>query len=157
MNKTAIGVVLFIIIIIIAGFSAREAKSDEFGIGLGQSVINSHIKTAEFSYRNDGNWEFAASLMGEGDTKNGVQGITNIYSASYIVEPQWSFLGGKNYYRLGGAYVNDSPLVGPTNYRLGVGMDWDVFSLEYVHYSSSGIHDLNTGIDMIVLKYHIPN
>ncbi len=150
-NWTVLGVLLFILLILLASFDAR---SDQSTISLGHTVFNSSATIGEYSYERN-NWDFGLSLIGSGDTKKGYKDDTPIASISYLVRPDWEFLGGKNYYRLGGAYVHEHPLVGNSNYRLGVGMDWDVFALEYVHYSSAGIHETNTGIDAIQLRYQI--
>jgi hypothetical protein len=156
-SNTILFVLCFIVVLLIASFSAREASAQEqFSIGLGETLINSNSRIGEIAYTNKHDFEFAASIIGEGSTEKGYQETVDIYSVSYITKPDWTFLGAKNYYKLGVSYVNKSTLVGPSNFRLGVGLDWNVFSLEYIHYSSADIHKTNTGIDAIVLKYNIP-
>jgi len=154
MKKTAILVVLFIVILITAGYARADNGAR---IGIGQSVINSHLKTAEIGYEHNG-WDFSATLMESGDTKNGYQNPLHIASVSYITRPQgWGTSWAQPYFRLGVSYNNGSELVGRTNFRLGVGVDFsDVWRIEFVHHSSAGIHSPNTGIDYIMLSYKVP-
>lgn len=155
MKKTAYAVVAFIIVLILAGYSMRSNANDDqfFQVGIGQSVINSHLKTGEIGYHiND--WEFQATLQEAGDTKRGYQDKVNIYSVSYVTEPQWEIYGAEPYFRLGMSYNDDSPMVGDTNFRLGIGVNFhDVWRVEYSHHSSAGIHDPNTGLDYITVNY----
>lgn len=155
MNWTKGAVLLFIILLLWAAFDARGDNGAR--VSLGHTVFNSQVTVGEVGYEYEG-WEVAATQMGSGSTKRGDVDVTPVYSVSYLVEPRWGLLWGENYYRLGVAYVDGSPLVGDTNFRLGIGVNYyDVFSLEYVHYSSAGIHETNTGIDAIQLRFHIPN
>lgn len=150
---TVVGVVTFIIVLLAASYDARAENGAR--ISLGHTVANSEVTVGEVSYEwND--WEAGAMLIGEGDTKNGEQSTVPVYSVSHLVCPEWSILGADNYYRLGVAYVDGSPLVGDWNFRLGVGLEWKVFQLEYAHLSSAGIYETNSGIDMIQLRYKIP-
>lgn len=151
MNKTKIAVGIFLIVLL---FSAYNAWADG-SVALGHTAFNSSSTVGEIGYEvND--WEFNAGLIGQGSTKNGDSGVVETFSISKLVKPGWSFLGGQNYYRIGVAYVNDSPLVGDTNFRLGVGLDYGLFAVEYGHLSSAGIHDPNTGIDFIQFKIKLP-
>ncbi|QDP60424.1 MAG: hypothetical protein GOVbin1096_52 [Prokaryotic dsDNA virus sp.] len=152
-NKTFFGVVIFIILLLFAADNAYSANGPK--ISLGKTLINSNLAYGEIGYEYE-NFELTAAQMGEGSTKNGDQGVVQIYSLSHLVRPDWNTFFGKNYYRIGVAYIEDSPLVGNTNFRLGVGIDYGAFSVEYFHYSSSGIHNPNTGIDGIQLKLNIP-
>lgn len=150
MNKTRIAVVIFIVVLLIAAGSAwADAK-----IALGQTVFNSTNTVGEIGYEWR-DWEINAGLIGQGSTKNGDTDTIAAYSISKLVKPDWKFLGGKNYYRIGIAYIDGSPLVGRTNFRLGVGIEYKVFQIEYVHYSSAGIHETNAGIDAIMLKMNL--
>jgi len=155
MKKTAYAVVAFIIILIAAGYSMKSNADDDqfFTIGIGQSVVNSHLKTGEIGYHiND--WEFNATLQEAGPTKRGDQDKVNIYSVSYVTEPGWGVWGVEPYFRLGVSYNDDSPMVGDTNFRLGIGVDFhNVWRVEYSHHSSAGIHDPNTGIDYVTINY----
>lgn len=151
MKLTKLIVIAFIVILILAAGSAwADAK-----IALGQTVFNSHSTIGEIGYEwND--WEVNVGLIGAGSTKNGGQDIVPTYSLSKLIKPDWRFLGGKNYYRIGVAYIDGSPLVGNTNFRLGVGLEYKHFAIEYMHYSSAGIHNTNTGIDGLVLRLNLP-
>ena len=151
MNKTSAAVLLFIVVLL---FAASNAFADA-KIALGKTAFNSSNTVGEIGWEFR-DWEITAGLIGEGETKRGDQGVVPVYSFSKLVKPDWSFLGAKNYYRIGVAYVDGSPLVGNTNFRLGVGLAWKVASIEYVHYSSAGIHDTNTGIDIIMLRMNLP-
>lgn len=151
MNKTGIAVLVFIVILLLAAGSAWADPR----IALGQTAFNSTNTIAEVGYEWR-EWEANLGLIGSGSTKNGHQDLVKTYSISKLVRPDWKFLGAKNYYRIGVAYIDDSPLVGGTNFRLGVGLEYKVFQVEYVHYSSAGIHETNTGIDAVMLRLNLP-
>lgn len=153
-KPTMIAVGIFIIIALFAAYSEVQAE-DGFRISLGYTVANSTMPAGEFSYEYKG-YELAAMQIGVGDTRNGPQKEVNVFSFSRIVRPEWQVLGAKNYYRIGVAYVDGSPLVGDTNFRLGIGLEFKVFQVEYFHYSSAGIHQPNTGIDGIQLRFKMP-
>ena len=155
MNKTRIAVALFVVLLIAAGYAA-SARADTVYIGLGKSILNSSATVGEIGYERNG-WELQASLMGDGDTKNGQQDQMSIYSVSYITRPGWGYKGVEPYVRLGVSHNTGSTLIGSSNFRLGVGVNFnEVFRLEYVHHSSAGIHDPNTGLDYVTLSYVIP-
>jgi len=144
-TKVAVGV--FLILLLLAANSAFA----DVRIALGQTAFNSTNTVGEIGYEWR-DWEANVGLIGSGSTKNGHSDEVWTYSVSKLVRPDWKFLGGKNYYRIGVAYIDDSPLVGGTNFRLGVGLEYKVFQIEYAHYSSAGIHETNTGIDAIMLR-----
>ena len=155
MNKIKITVGVFALVLIAAGY-AMNARADSVHIGLGKSVINSQLVVGEVGYERNG-WEVQATLMGAGDTKNGQQDQLSIYSVSYITEPVWGYKGVEPYLRLGVSHNTGSQLIGSSNFRLGVGFNFHkVFRLEYVHHSSAGIHDPNTGLDYVALSYVMP-
>lgn len=156
MNKTSILVVLFIIVLVFATYSAYGSEDNGTRISLGYSLINSELPFGELGYEHN-NWEVAVSAFGGGKTKNGHQDTTYIYSLSHVVRPEWYVFKGRNYYRIGVAYVDDSPLVGDTNFRLGIGVEWRLIAVEYFHYSSAGIHSPNIGIDGVQFRLKIPN
>lgn len=102
-------------------------------------------------------WELAAAQQGN-SRNNTAEGVTELYSLTRVVRPDWNLSGNdwQNYYRIGPAYVANSPFVGNTNMRLGVGMEWrGIFALEWSHYSSANLHDPNFGVDITSIKYHI--
>jgi len=154
MKKTAIVVLIFIILLVWAGYSRAD---DGFRFSIGQSVINSDLKTGELGYEVN-NWEFNATLMEAGDTKNGHQGQLTIYSTSYLTRHEaFRTSWAQPFLRLGVSYNDGSELVGRTNFRLGVGVDFsDVWRLEYSHHSSAGIHQTNTGVDYVTGTYKVP-
>lgn len=154
MNKTAIAVAAFIVLLIVAGYARGE---DGTRISLGTTVINSHLKTGEIGYEWN-SWEASATLLEAGDTKNGHQDQLAIGSLSYLTRPQgWDVWGVQPFLRLGVSYNNGSQLIGRTNYRLGLGLDFhDVWRVEFTHHSSAGIHDPNTGLDYVTLTYKAP-
>lgn len=124
-------------------------------VSLGTTVFNSSSTTGEFSYLiPDSQWEVGVLAIGDGDTKRGHQSVHYGASASYLVEPvNWPV-----YFRIGVAYIEDeNPLIGDTNFRLGIGHDFRLFRLEMVHFSSAGIHDPNTGVDAIQLRVPLPS
>jgi len=151
LNFTKIAVLTFIVVLLLAANSAFA----DVRIALGQTAFNSTNTVGEIGYEWR-EWEASVGLIGYGSTKNGHSDEVWTYSLSKLVRPDWSFLGGKNYYRIGVAYIDDSPLVGGTNFRLGVGLEYKVFQVEYLHYSSAGIHKTNTGIDAIMLRIKLP-
>ena len=155
MNKTKLGVAAFVVILIAAGYAAK-ARADTVQVGLGKSILNSSATVGEIGYERKG-WEVQATLMGAGDTKNGQQDRLSIYSVSYITEPGWGYKGVEPYVRLGISHNTGSTLIGSSNFRLGLGVEFSkVFRLEYVHHSSAGIHDPNTGLDYVALSYVMP-
>lgn len=144
-NLTALGVLLFVTILIFA-FFAEDAKSDPY-IGLGRTAFNSELTTGEIGWVFNERYDFKFNLIGEGATKKGRQPKLEIYSVSRIVEPGW----GKFFMRIGAAHVENSRLVGKTNYVLGAGFRFERVSLEFLHFSSAGINPTNTGIDVVPL------
>lgn len=155
-NKTVLGVLVFVILLIAAGYSAK-VSSEENGarVSLGTTIINSTLQVGEIGYEHN-NWEASAALMKGGDTVHGDQDQLEIYSVSYLTKPNWGYKGVNPYFRLGVSYNSGSTLVGDSNYRLGFGLDFhNVWRAEFSHYSSAGIHDINRGIDMLTLTYKI--
>lgn len=153
-NWTRLLVGAFIVVLLYAAIAAKEAWAEPgFRVGLGHTAANSSATWGEFGYEYSNGWELAASVTGAGDTHNGPQDEVTAVSFSRIVRPPWRLLGATNYYRIGVAYVDGSALIGDTNFRLGVGLEWSVFQLEYFHYSSAGIHQPNTGIDGIQIRF----
>jgi hypothetical protein len=146
------GILAFIIVLILA---SQDAAADSVTIALGRTVLNSDSTYAEVGYEVD-NWEFTAGLIGAGQTKDGWQSTVLTSSVSRIVRPNWCFLGGCNYYRIGIMAVHGSPLVGPLNFRLGIGMDYGVFKFEAGHTSSADLFETNTGLDYPFLKLEYP-
>ena len=153
-NKTALAVIIFVILLLIAGYTRAE---DGARIGIGSSIVNSHLKTGEIGYEWN-SWEVHYALQKAGDTKRGYQDQIHIYSVSYLTRPKpLQNKYASPFIRLGVSYNDDSPMVGDTNFRLGLGIDFsEVWRLEYSHHSSAGIHNPNTGLDYITLTYKIP-
>lgn len=155
LKPTAIAVIIFIVALLFAAISATEAHADQgFRTALGHTVVNSHAPIGEVGYEFSSGYEITASVMGESDTARGHQAEVRIVSFSRLVRPDWHLLGATNYYRLGVAYVDGAQLVGDTNYRLGIGLEWPgLVQIEYVHWSSAGIHQPNTGLDAVMLRF----
>lgn len=145
-KATVIGVLLFIAVLV-AALLSEQSHAGPY-IGIGKAAFNSHMTTGEAGYRFENNWDVQALLIGQGQTSNGYQAATGALSVSHVIWPGWYALGGDYFMRLGAAYVKDSRLVGPIDYRLGVGLNYDVVELEVGHYSSGGIFETNTGIDI---------
>jgi len=152
MNKTAIAVLTFIIFaVILFGYSEQSKAEQSVQIGLGETVINSHLTVGEIGYEYN-QWEIQAALIEAGATKNGRQDQMEVYSVSYRTEPNLEFFGIQPYSRLGVSYNSGSELVGDTNFRLGLGLDFhNVWRVEFSHHSSSSIHDPNTGVDAVTI------
>ena len=149
-NKTALAVGLFIILLLAAGYARSEVR-----IGLGHSFASSELVVGEIAYEYS-DWEISATKMEAGKTRNGYQDTMEIYSVSYLTRP-FNYAPANPFLRLGVSQNTGSPLVGRTNFRLGLGVDFsDVWRLEYAHHSSAGIHNPNTGIDYVVMSYTMP-
>lgn len=148
---------MFFIAVFVGGLilAAQDAYGDPT-IAVGKAHLSSDQSYGEIGYITKQNWEFNLGLIGAGETKYGYQDVGITYGASKIIKPNWCFLGGCNYWRIGVSGVHNSPLVGPVNYRLGIGMDYGVFAVEAVHMSSAGIFEDNTGFDAVVLKMELP-
>ena len=151
---TVVAVILFIVLLVLAMKSAEanEPSYEGVRISLGHTVANSSATWGEIGYEFKNNWELAASINGADETRNGWQDKVYVASLSKVIRPEWRIFDARNYYRLGVSYLNESNLVGKTNYRLGVGLEWKHIQVEYFHYSSAGIHKPNTGIDGILLR-----
>ena len=138
------------LVVLLCALYAERSRAEVY-LSLGHTALNASQSAGELGYR-FGKYEAAITRFGEGNTKRGHIDSAHGVSLSRIVRPGWGFLGGENYYRIGGSYVDSMPLVGNWNYRLGVGLHWDLVEVEYFHYSSAGINDINTGIDGIQLR-----
>jgi len=157
MKKTAYLVAFFIVVIILAGYSMKSSAESFSTLGIGTTLINSHLKTAEVGF-NYNSWELQGTLIEKGSTKNGPQDYVKIASVSRLIEPSWGYMGVEPYFRLGISYSPASNLVGNSNFKLGVGVDFnEVFRVEYTHHSSAGIHSPNTGVDYVTIVYRLPN
>lgn len=92
-------------------------------------------------------WELQAAEQGNRNERT-AEGTTNLYSLTRIIRPAWTFIGFQPEFRIGPAYVENSPFVGRTNMHLAAGVAWyGLISLSYNHYSSGGVHRPNTGLD----------
>ena len=157
MNYTKILVAIFIILLIGAAFSeyanAQRVDPVDDGprISLGHTAFNKYETHGEFGYEWN-QWEAAYSIQGS----SGVSDTTNIASLSRVVKPEWFVGHARNYYRIGVSHVDNSDLVGDFNFRLGVGLTYKVFAVEYFHYSSAGINDTNSGIDGFMIRFNVP-
>lgn len=140
------GLILVFIVVGLFALASARAKADT-NISLGQSIIKTELSTGEIStglY----DWEIGYQKIG---------GDIDILSVSRVIRPDWCLSNICYYQRLGVAYIPNSTLVGNTNYRLGIGIDFnDLFAFEYFHYSSAGIHKINYGLDGIMLRVKLP-
>ncbi|MBT0961671.1 acyloxyacyl hydrolase [Denitromonas iodatirespirans] len=154
-KPTAWAVLAFIVAIILGILSAIEAHAEQgFRVALGRTVVNSSATFGEFGYEFPSGWELTGTAMGATDTKRGQQGEVQALSFSRLVRPDWHLAGANVYLRLGVAYVDGAELIGDTNFRLGIGLEWQrALQIEYVHWSSAGIHQPNTGIDGVQLRF----
>ena len=157
---------LFLIAAFVAAFlwaySAEPARAEvpepaAVVVSLGYTLANSDTSVGEVAWLLPGQrWEIGAMAIGQGSTRRGpIVGHVKVYSVSRLVRPGWQLLGGESYFRLGLAYVDGHPLVGPGNYRLGAGIRWPRAALELGHFSSGGINDPNTGVDGVHLRVPI--
>lgn len=146
-------IILVAVFLVILAFAMRseEANADGPYIGLAVSVLNGDSSLGEIGYRY-GRWDYQLGLYGAGDTRNGYQERTEMASVSRIVTPGWRVMGQRFFMRLGVAYVNQHKLVGGPNFRLGLGFMLGDWELEYQHYSSANINQVNTGIDAIGIR-----
>lgn len=148
--------VLSFIIGLVFAMAAVKAVAEPV-VSLGHTTFNSSVTVGEFSYLiPDSQWEVGILAIGEGDTKRGHQTAHYGVTASYLVEPPtWPI-----YMRIGVGYIEqENPLIGDTNFRLGIGR-WfydGLFALELAHLSSAGIHDPNTGVDAFQFRFPLPS
>lgn len=79
MKKTVYAVIAFIIVLILAGYSAKSNANDDyyFQIGIGQSVVNSSFKTGEVGFHAK-NWELQATLQESGTARGRKQDLVDI-------------------------------------------------------------------------------
>lgn len=151
-------VLLFILALVFCMGALRSANANaEPVVSLGHTTFNSSVTLGEFAYRlPDSQWEVGVLAFGQGDTKRGDQPVHYGVTASYIVDPpSWPV-----YMRIGAGYVEDeNPLIGDTNYRLGIGRSFfgGLFSVEYAHLSSAGIHNPNSGVDAVQFRLPLPS
>lgn len=141
----------FVLIVIGAIYDANAEPT----IAIGQTFNKSYLPYGEVGYEWR-DWEVNYGQIGEGETDYGDQEVVDVYSVSYLVRPRWCLGQFCNYYRLGAAYVDETPLIGPTNYRLGIGFEHKYVQLEYFHFSSAGIWENNGGIDGLQLRLKLP-
>lgn len=152
-KKAALGVAVFVGLLLAAIYAMHADAQPR--IALGSTFNKSDLTYGEVGYEWRG-WEATVGQIGEGKTDYGGQGVADVYSLSYLVRPPWCIGGFCNYLRIGAAHVDESPLVGTTNYRLGIGLEHRHVMLEYFHYSSAGIWENNGGIDGVVLRLKFP-
>lgn len=101
-------------------------------------------------------WELSAAHRGNRNEGSSL-GVTEYYSLTRVVRPDWLGHGWQPFFRIGPAYVRNSAFVGNTNFRLGLGLEWrQTFAAEIGHYSSAGIHKPNTGEETFQIRYMIP-
>ncbi|WP_086931592.1 hypothetical protein [Agarilytica rhodophyticola] len=133
-----------------------EAQEKPFAqpyIELGTTVIHSENSVGGAGLKFNDRWDVHIGLMGEGETRqHGYQEQKFFYSFSRVVNPGWRFLGGEIKTRIGVAYTPDFQLVGERNYRLGLIFHYEIFDIEYFHYSSAGINDVNRGVDGFLVR-----
>lgn len=141
-------------LLLVAAVSAEETGQNRVSVGVGRALFNGDMTAAELSYRYR-RWELGGVILGQGDTSKGAQERLG-YAASItrVLDPSWEWCRGKAYGRVGISYVDGSPLVGHFNFRTGIGIDFSTFSLEYQHFSSASLTNLNIGIDII--QFRIP-
>ena len=155
MPEAAVGIAAFVVAL---GFAAGDEidapGSDGARISLGVTMGSRITEAAgEFGYEFR-NWELAATQHGYRHDQTTDEPV-NIYSLSRVVRPDWTGNSWQPYFRIGAAYVDESPFVGDTNVRLGAGVEWGgQFSVEWSHYSSAGIHVPNTGVDIVQIRIH---
>ena len=99
-------------------------------------------------------WELQAAQQGNRN-EGTAEGVTSIYSLTRVIRPAWTSGDWQPTFRIGPAYIDNSPFVGRTNMHLGAGIEWrGMLSLGYHHYSSGGTHRPNTGLDDIRAAIH---
>ena len=147
-------IIAFIIVGLFAANNAWGFEKPQVKLGLGQTFANSNLMQGEASI-DWYDWEAGLQLMEAGQTIKGDQDQLFIVFLTKSIRPDWCFVGCY-YQKIGLSYVPNSNLVGDLNYRLGVGVSFNVFELEYVHYSSAGIQPINSGVDGWIIALKIP-
>jgi len=161
-SKGAILVAVFLLVGLFAVFAedSKAAQRDyllgvtaEPYLELGHTFANSQLTVGGAGLRLNDKWDIHVGLMGEGYVKNdNYQNQVFFYSISRVISPKWYVLGGEFKQRLGVAKTNDFILIGNNNYRLGLILNYRLVELEYFHYSSANINDVNTGVDGVSLR-----
>jgi hypothetical protein len=154
-NKTALGVIAFIVGLILAAAASREAKAEsQMHIELGRTTFNQHLTTGGVGVRFNREWDAQVRILGEGQTKKGYQDAAFNYSISRVFNPGWRVGRANIKMRIGVVYSPDVLLVGDFNYRLGVICNFyeDLFEIEIGHDSSADTFETNTGVDAIFLR-----
>lgn len=116
-------------------------------LSLGHGIRHQQNSVSEIFLTVD-NWSVSMAGISKGETENGYQDFNNIFS---VTKKQTWFWGDEftMYTRVGVSTVEGSNLVGPWNYRSGVGAKYKAASIEYHHISSASLYRTNQGIDWI--------
>lgn len=113
-----------------------------FELGLGQGT--NHVSEYAFS-------EVSINYLGY---DFGVGGMSNDVEFASVTKT-FDVTNGL-FVRVGIARVHNSDIVGPWNYRSGIGYRRNIFSVEFSvefnHFSSSGLYYPNNGIDAIYVR-----
>lgn len=149
MKKAAYLVAAFVVIVIAALYASKSNAGPT--IALGSTFNKSQLTYAEFGYEYR-DWEVTIGQIGEGQTDYGHQEVVDVYSLSKLIRPNWCLGEFCNYYRIGISKIDESPLVGETNFRLGIGIEHKHVQLEFGHDSSAGVWENNGGIDALFLR-----
>lgn len=146
-NKTKIGVVLFIIILTLALLS-EIAKAQSY-IDIGRSFSNSTLTVGAIGYEFNGKWQLTVRSIGHGSTKRGKQEQQFIFYGKRVVNPTWFLLGGQIRPGIGIAHTPNLTLIGETNYVLSVEWSRKKYYFKYEHLSSADQFPINTGLDYV--------
>jgi hypothetical protein len=145
-NAIIINTILFVIIsasVLWCGFSEAAQPF----IGVYKHGVNLDNPGIEIGLQQD-QWEVQLAFT-QPDTKTYRRETIQIASLSR----KFQF---KNVYaRTGIAHVwgAEHLVGGAVNFRLGAGIELGKVQIEYMHFSSAGIHSPNYGLDMIGLRY----
>lgn len=144
--------ILWIITMVLISIYPSYSKADtSFYSGYYRTIVNLDSQGTEIGFRHN-NWDLQLAKTERGRIRHGSkQDSTKIYSLSYLFQSEELPIFG----RLGVAYTpNQEKLIGNSNFRLGVGIrPLENLEFEYTHYSSAGIHDPNTGLDMLMVRF----
>lgn len=155
MSTAIAGVVAFVTLLGSATFSEPDfIRNDGARISIGQSqgYITESILSAGIEHSK---WE--ANYTVQGNRSEGTaDGNTRMYSLTRNIRPDWGPPPVQPVFKIGPAYVTNSPFVGRENMHLGFGVEmYGKFHVGWNHYSSGGVQKPNRGLDDVRITYLI--
>ena len=121
-------------------------------IGQTQGYVKEQTLSAGIEHNK---WEANYTVQGNRNEET-AEGNTRMYSITRVIRPAWGTPEVQPVFKIGPAYVTNSPFVGRENMHLAFGLEvYDKLSLTWDHYSSGGVSRPNSGIENLKLTYLI--